>query len=199
MEVSGPRHLIASLLLRILQHFYLSSFVCFSEFLDTWSSRIKHREISLIISPQWVHFSSALQNDAQYFFKDDTLINVARFCFGLNMFTTLPLELFVCREVRCSSGRGGRFGWYISYQLGHRAIFLRTWRIRPPSTRNFDDRYIVQFDDLCVTAMAIDNSLTIHYSIHDDMRSWNHARNNWGGLGDSIRLHISGDLLPPVN
>ncbi|TFK26467.1 amino acid transporter [Coprinopsis marcescibilis] len=28
-----------------------------------------------------------------------TLINVARFCFGLNMFTTLPLELFVCREV----------------------------------------------------------------------------------------------------
>ncbi|KAL5506963.1 hypothetical protein ACEPAH_6419 [Sanghuangporus vaninii] len=31
--------------------------------------------------------------------KFDTLINVARFCFGLNMFTTLPLELFVCREV----------------------------------------------------------------------------------------------------
>ncbi|OBZ68351.1 Vacuolar amino acid transporter 2 [Grifola frondosa] len=33
------------------------------------------------------------------FAKNDTLINVARFCFGLNMFTTLPLELFVCREV----------------------------------------------------------------------------------------------------
>lgn len=31
--------------------------------------------------------------------QNDTLINVARFCFGLNMFTTLPLELFVCREV----------------------------------------------------------------------------------------------------
>ena len=31
--------------------------------------------------------------------QDNTLINVARFCFGLNMFTTLPLELFVCREV----------------------------------------------------------------------------------------------------
>ncbi|KAF9452403.1 AAAP amino acid permease [Macrolepiota fuliginosa MF-IS2] len=30
---------------------------------------------------------------------DDTMINVARFAFGLNMFTTLPLELFVCREV----------------------------------------------------------------------------------------------------
>ncbi|KAI0049826.1 amino acid transporter [Auriscalpium vulgare] len=33
------------------------------------------------------------------FSETDTLINVARFCFGLNMFTTLPLELFVCREV----------------------------------------------------------------------------------------------------
>ncbi len=42
---------------------------------------------------------------AQYLFKDDTLINVARFCFGLNMFTTLPLELFVCREVRYLSRR----------------------------------------------------------------------------------------------
>ncbi|KAI5455453.1 hypothetical protein NCC49_000263 [Naganishia albida] len=29
----------------------------------------------------------------------DTLINVARLCFGLNMFTTSPLEAFVCREV----------------------------------------------------------------------------------------------------
>jgi sodium-coupled neutral amino acid transporter 11 len=31
--------------------------------------------------------------------KNDSLINFARFCFGMNMFTTLPLELFVCREV----------------------------------------------------------------------------------------------------
>ncbi|XP_006461096.1 hypothetical protein AGABI2DRAFT_221574 [Agaricus bisporus var. bisporus H97] len=31
--------------------------------------------------------------------KDDLLINIARFAFGMNMFTTLPLELFVCREV----------------------------------------------------------------------------------------------------
>jgi len=31
------------------------------------------------------------------------MINVARFAFGLNMFTTLPLELFVCREV-CGQG-----------------------------------------------------------------------------------------------
>ncbi|KAI0277633.1 transmembrane amino acid transporter protein-domain-containing protein [Russula aff. rugulosa BPL654] len=33
------------------------------------------------------------------FSPNDTLINIARFSFGLNMFTTLPLELFVCREV----------------------------------------------------------------------------------------------------
>lgn len=31
--------------------------------------------------------------------EDSTFINIARFCFGMNMFTTLPLELFVCREV----------------------------------------------------------------------------------------------------
>lgn len=30
---------------------------------------------------------------------DNILVNVARFCFGLNMLTTLPLECFVCREV----------------------------------------------------------------------------------------------------
>ena len=31
--------------------------------------------------------------------RDDVLVNFARFCFGFNCFTTLPLELFVCREV----------------------------------------------------------------------------------------------------
>jgi sodium-coupled neutral amino acid transporter 11 len=30
---------------------------------------------------------------------DDVMANIARFCFGLNMVTTLPLEIFVCREV----------------------------------------------------------------------------------------------------
>ncbi|KAI9850086.1 MAG: hypothetical protein M1838_006098 [Thelocarpon superellum] len=30
---------------------------------------------------------------------DNIMVNVARFCFGLNMLTTLPLEAFVCREV----------------------------------------------------------------------------------------------------
>lgn len=31
--------------------------------------------------------------------RDNTMVNVARLCFGLNMLTTLPLEAFVCREV----------------------------------------------------------------------------------------------------
>lgn len=29
----------------------------------------------------------------------DVMANIARFCFGVNMVTTLPLEIFVCREV----------------------------------------------------------------------------------------------------
>lgn len=33
------------------------------------------------------------------FKSDDNLINVARFCFGLNMLTTFPLEIFVVRDV----------------------------------------------------------------------------------------------------
>ncbi|PSK40957.1 hypothetical protein C7M61_000624 [Candidozyma pseudohaemuli] len=33
------------------------------------------------------------------FKSDDTWINLARFCFGLNMLTTFPLELFVVRDV----------------------------------------------------------------------------------------------------
>lgn len=31
--------------------------------------------------------------------RDNLMVNIARFCFGLNMLTTLPLECFVCREV----------------------------------------------------------------------------------------------------
>ncbi|KAJ8123580.1 hypothetical protein ONZ43_g504 [Nemania bipapillata] len=30
---------------------------------------------------------------------DNTMVTIARLCFGLNMLTTLPLEAFVCREV----------------------------------------------------------------------------------------------------
>ncbi|KAI4599175.1 hypothetical protein KJ359_002134 [Pestalotiopsis sp. 9143b] len=33
------------------------------------------------------------------FASDNSMVNIARLCFGLNMLTTLPLEAFVCREV----------------------------------------------------------------------------------------------------
>ncbi|KAI9737790.1 MAG: hypothetical protein M1834_009158 [Cirrosporium novae-zelandiae] len=40
-----------------------------------------------------------LGNVLNNFPTDNTMVNIARFCFGLNMLTTLPLECFVCREV----------------------------------------------------------------------------------------------------
>jgi sodium-coupled neutral amino acid transporter 11 len=40
-----------------------------------------------------------LGNVLNNFPADNTMVNIARFCFGLNMLTTLPLEAFVCREV----------------------------------------------------------------------------------------------------
>ncbi|OJA18237.1 hypothetical protein AZE42_05175 [Rhizopogon vesiculosus] len=54
---------------------------------------------TLAISAFWVFTDATHGNILNNFSPNDTLINVARFCFGLNMFTTLPLELFVCREV----------------------------------------------------------------------------------------------------
>lgn len=40
-----------------------------------------------------------LGNVLNNFPNKDIMANVARFCFGFNMITTLPLEIFVCREV----------------------------------------------------------------------------------------------------
>ncbi|EMD37918.1 hypothetical protein CERSUDRAFT_154899 [Gelatoporia subvermispora B] len=54
---------------------------------------------TLAISGYLVFTDKTQGNILNNFAPNDTLINVARFCFGLNMFTTLPLELFVCREV----------------------------------------------------------------------------------------------------
>ncbi|KAF8504240.1 amino acid transporter [Hysterangium stoloniferum] len=53
----------------------------------------------LAISAFLVFTDKTRGNILNNFSQSDTLINVARFCFGLNMFTTFPLELFVCREV----------------------------------------------------------------------------------------------------
>ncbi|KAF8658240.1 hypothetical protein AX16_002017 [Volvariella volvacea WC 439] len=55
--------------------------------------------LTLAISAYLVFTDRTQGNILNNFSLNDTLINVARFCFGLNMFTTLPLELFVCREV----------------------------------------------------------------------------------------------------
>ncbi|KAF7792391.1 hypothetical protein EIP86_003428 [Pleurotus ostreatoroseus] len=54
---------------------------------------------TLAISGYLVFTDKTQGNILNNFAASDTFINVARFCFGLNMFTTLPLELFVCREV----------------------------------------------------------------------------------------------------
>ncbi|KAF9089079.1 hypothetical protein BGX29_012232 [Mortierella sp. GBA35] len=48
----------------------------------------------------YLAFSDKTQgNILNNFPSDNFIINIARFCFGVNMFTTLPLEAFVCREV----------------------------------------------------------------------------------------------------
>ncbi|KIK67413.1 hypothetical protein GYMLUDRAFT_870306 [Collybiopsis luxurians FD-317 M1] len=54
---------------------------------------------TLAVSGYLVFTDETQGNILNNFPSNNTLINVARFCFGLNMFTTLPLELFVCREV----------------------------------------------------------------------------------------------------
>ena len=42
---------------------------------------------------------ATLGNVLNNFPASNTMVNIARLCFGLNMLTTLPLEGFVCREV----------------------------------------------------------------------------------------------------
>ncbi|KAJ6030239.1 uncharacterized protein N7446_000700 [Penicillium canescens] len=48
----------------------------------------------------FLSFGSKTQgNVLNNFPSDNIIVNIARFCFGLNMLTTLPLEAFVCRSV----------------------------------------------------------------------------------------------------
>ena len=44
-------------------------------------------------------FGSLTDGNVLNNFPSSPMVNLARFCFGLNMLTTLPLEAFVCREV----------------------------------------------------------------------------------------------------
>ncbi|OCF33462.1 solute carrier family 38 (sodium-coupled neutral amino acid transporter), member 11 [Kwoniella heveanensis CBS 569] len=54
----------------------------------------------LVAVTGYVVFTDKTQgNILNNFSSDDWLINIARFCFGANMSTTIPLEVYVCREV----------------------------------------------------------------------------------------------------
>ena len=55
--------------------------------------------VSMSIAGYWFFEDKTLSNILNNFPNTDVIVNIARFCFGLNMFTTLPLECFVCREV----------------------------------------------------------------------------------------------------
>lgn len=55
---------------------------------------------ALALSGYLVFTDKTVGNILNNFPSDNVLINVARLAFGLNMFTTIPLEAFVCREVR---------------------------------------------------------------------------------------------------
>jgi sodium-coupled neutral amino acid transporter 11 len=54
---------------------------------------------ALAVSGYLVFTDKTVGNILNNFPSDNALINVARLAFGLNMFTTIPLEAFVCREV----------------------------------------------------------------------------------------------------
>ncbi|KAK3946388.1 putative vacuolar amino acid transporter 2 protein [Diplogelasinospora grovesii] len=70
-------------------------------------SRVTHYSTSIsmvacllmALSGFLVFGDKTLGNVLNNFPADNTMVNIARLCFGLNMLTTLPLEAFVCREV----------------------------------------------------------------------------------------------------
>ncbi|KAI9483392.1 MAG: transmembrane amino acid transporter protein-domain-containing protein [Benjaminiella poitrasii] len=55
--------------------------------------------LALAVSGYLVFTDKTAGNILNNFPSDNVFINVARLAFGLNMFTTIPLETFVCREV----------------------------------------------------------------------------------------------------
>lgn len=54
---------------------------------------------AMSIAGYWTFEEKTLGNVLNNFPENDTFVNIARFAFGVNMFTTFPLEAFVCREV----------------------------------------------------------------------------------------------------
>jgi sodium-coupled neutral amino acid transporter 11 len=55
--------------------------------------------IAMSLAGYWSFTDKTLGNVLNNFPPDDGMVNLARFCFGMNMLTTWPLELFVAREV----------------------------------------------------------------------------------------------------
>ncbi|CAO1623606.1 unnamed protein product [Sympodiomycopsis kandeliae] len=54
---------------------------------------------AMSVAGYWTFTDKTLGNILNNFPEKDTFVNIARFAFGVNMFTTFPLEAFVCREV----------------------------------------------------------------------------------------------------
>lgn len=54
---------------------------------------------AMSVAGYWTFTDKTLGNVLNNFPENDTFVNIARFAFGVNMFTTFPLEAFVCREV----------------------------------------------------------------------------------------------------
>ncbi|OBA22806.1 hypothetical protein METBIDRAFT_29384 [Metschnikowia bicuspidata var. bicuspidata NRRL YB-4993] len=68
--------------------------------LTHWACGISMCFCLLMGVPGLLNFGPNIKgNILNNFRSDDTWINVARFCFGLNMLTTFPLEIFVVRDV----------------------------------------------------------------------------------------------------
>ncbi|KAG1465634.1 hypothetical protein G6F46_003899 [Rhizopus delemar] len=55
--------------------------------------------LALAVAGYWSFTDKTMGNILNNFPSDNVLINIARLSFGLNMFTTIPLEAFVCREL----------------------------------------------------------------------------------------------------
>ena len=68
----------------------------------------------------------------------DFWANLARFCFGLNMMTTTPLEAFVCREVRPNTFSVPIIGSCLR-NTGYRAVLLPGSAVRSEKALHYYD------------------------------------------------------------
>ncbi|KAK9461823.1 transmembrane amino acid transporter protein-domain-containing protein [Lipomyces oligophaga] len=65
-----------------------------------WSTGVSCLACLTLALAGFITFRDKTQGNVLNNFPQDNLfINIARFCFGFNMLTTFPLEIFVCREV----------------------------------------------------------------------------------------------------